>query len=112
MTLRQEQSAFALDVMKLFAWLNDAGYEWTFGEAYRTPEQQQIHLQAGRSKTMNSFHLRRLAIDLYIFQSGRLLTAKEEMQPIGDAWERISSKNKWGGNWSSFVDLPHFERRI
>lgn len=111
MSLREEQSAFSLDVMQLFVWLHEHGYDWTFGEAQRTPEQQKIYVDTGRSKTMNSFHLKRLAIDLFIFQAGRLLTTKEEMQRIGDAWERMSSKNSWGGNWNSFKDIPHFERR-
>ena len=110
MSLREEQSTFALDVMRLFIWLHDNGYDWTFGEAQRTAEQQKIYVDTGRSKTMNSFHLKRLAIDLFIFKGGRLLATKEEMQPVGDAWERMSTKNKWGGNWQ-FKDIPHFERR-
>lgn len=111
MTLRQEQSAFATDLMRLFVWMHDKGYEWTFGEAFRTAEQQAIYMKTGRSKTMNSYHLRRLAIDLNVFRDGRLLATKEEMQPIGDAWEQMGSRNKWGGNWK-FLDIPHFERRI
>lgn len=110
MSLRQEQSLFASDVMRLFVWLTEHGYEWTLGEAQRPVEMQKIYVETGRSKTMDGFHLKRLAIDLFIFKDGRLLATKEEMQPIGDAWERMSEKNRWGGNWK-FKDIPHFERR-
>jgi hypothetical protein len=24
----------------------------------------------------------------------------------------LNSKNSWGGNWKSFKDIPHFERRV
>lgn len=111
MSLRKQQSIFAADVMKLFVWLYDNGYEWTFGEAARTPEQQKIYVETGRSKTFNSFHLKRLAIDLFIFKNGKLLSTKEEMQPIGNAWESMAAENSWGGNWK-FLDIPHFERTV
>ena len=26
-------------------------------------------------------------------------------------WESLNQKNSWGGNWASFKDVPHFERR-
>lgn len=110
MTLREQQSAFAVDVMRLFSWLHDNGYQWTLGEAHRTVEQQQIYMRTGRSKTMNSFHLKRLAIDLFVFKDGRLLATKEEMQPVGNQWESMCASNQWGGNWT-FKDVPHFERR-
>ena len=112
MSLRQEQCAFTVDCMKLFVWLYEHSYEWSFGEAWRTPEQQAIYLQAGKSKTMNSFHLKRLAIDLNIFKDGRLLATKEEMQTIGNAWESMCAQNTWGGNWKNFKDIPHFERTV
>lgn len=110
MSLRQEQSKFGESVMQLFLWLHEHGYEWTFGEAQRTAEQQQVYVRTGRSQTMNSYHLKRLAIDLFIFKDGQLLTTKDEMQAVGDAWEKMSDKNRWGGNWK-FKDIPHFERR-
>lgn len=111
MTLRQEQSLFAKDILKLLNWAFDNGYEVTFGEAQRSVEQQAIHVQQKRSKTMNSYHIKKLAFDLFFFSSGNLLASRTSMQPIGDYWESLSSKNSWGGNWNSFKDIPHFERR-
>lgn len=82
----------------------------TGGELYRTPEQQQIYVNTGRSKTMNSNHLRRCAIDLNFFMDGKIVWDKAQLSPLGSYWESLSPKNRWGGNFKSLVDVPHFER--
>jgi hypothetical protein len=112
MSLRKEQSQFSRDIVLLLTWASVEGYEYTFGEAQRTAEQQAIYVKAGRSQTFNSRHLRRLAMDIFFFKEGRYLSRKEEVQPIGNKWESLSAANQWGGNWDSFKDVPHFERRV
>lgn len=111
MRLRQEQSAFLLNVCKLIQFATEQGLELTGGELYRTLEQQKIYFDTGKSKTMNSNHLKRLAIDLWIFRDGKLIQDKETLQPLGDYWENLHPKNRWGGNFK-FVDMPHFERNV
>lgn len=112
LSLRQEQSIFAEDFVTFLSWLISEGYQFTFGEAQRPPEMQRIYVETGRSKTMDSLHLKRLAFDLFIFKDGRYLTSKEEVQFAGNKWESMGAKNSWGGNWKSFKDVPHFERRV
>lgn len=112
MTLRNEQSAFARDLVKLLHWAERQGYEYVLGEVQRTPEQQQIYVQTGRSKTMNSMHLKKCAADVFFFLNGNLLNTKEQMQSIGNEWEIMDAKNEWGGNWKSFKDIPHFQRSV
>jgi hypothetical protein len=107
----KEQFAFLLDLCKLVAYAAERGFSITMGEAFRTPEQQAIYVQTGRSKTLNSYHLKRLAQDLNFFLDGTLCYDREKLQPLGDYWESLDPKNSWGGNWGSFKDLPHFERR-
>lgn len=107
----KEQFAFLQDVMKLLAYAISLGFTITFGEALRTPEQQAIYVKSGRSHTMDSFHLKKRAIDLNFFLAGRLCYDKAKLQAVGDFWESLNPKNSWGGNWNSFKDLPHFERR-
>ncbi len=111
MTLREEQSAFLLDVCSLIRFIVEHGFEVTGGELFRTREQQKIYYNTGKSKTMHSNHLLRLAIDLNFFKDGELTYKKEDIQPIGEYWEGLHPKNKWGGNWK-FIDMPHFERNI
>ncbi len=112
MGLVKEQAAFLLDVCKLINHATEHGYVITAGELYRTLEQQQLYLKTGRSKTLNSNHLKRLAIDLNFFVNGKLTWDKKVLAPIGEYWESLSPKNRWGGNFKSLVDVPHFERSI
>jgi hypothetical protein len=112
MTLREEQAAFLLDITRLIQFATKAGFMVTGGELYRTPEQQQIYIKTGRSKTMNSNHLNRCAIDLNFFINGNLTYDRNILRPIGQYWESLNPKNSWGGNWKSFKDVPHFERRV
>jgi len=79
-----EQQAFLLDVAKLIVFCSKQGWVVTGGELWRTPEQQTIYVQTGRSKTMASNHLRRCAIDLNFFREGKLVYDKVALQPIGD----------------------------
>lgn len=112
MSLVNEQAAFLLDAGKLVQYATDQGFVVTGGELWRTPEQQKVYVQTGRSKTMASNHLRRLAIDLNFFKNGELIYDKNVLRPIGEYWESLNAANRWGGNFRSIVDVPHFERNI
>ncbi len=70
---------------------------------------------AGRSRTMKSQHLKRMAIDLNFYReqpdgSLDLVYSADALRPLGEFWESLDSANRWGGNWGSFKDIPHFER--
>ena len=79
---------------------------------FRTPEQQKIYYDTGKSKTMASNHLRRLAIDLNFLKGGSLVMDKAQLAPLGTFWESLHPTNRWGGNFASFTDVPHFERNV
>ena len=111
MTLRQAQSIFLLNVSKLIQYAFDNGFELTAGELFRSAEQQQIYVKMGRSKTMNSLHLSRLAVDFNIFKNGKLV-GKKESEPLGAYWESLHPLNSWGGNGIKLVDAPHFSMGI
>jgi len=116
MSLVEEQDLFLQHVAKLIDKAQELNLVISGGEMFRTIEQQKAHIKAGRSKTMNSQHLKRLAIDLNFFvrePSGKLkLTYDHEaVRQLGVFWERLDDANRWGGNWNSFKDTPHFERR-
>lgn len=112
MSLVAEQAAFLLDVCKLVQFATECGWVLTGGELFRTPEQQEIYLKTGRSKTMASNHLKRCAIDLNFFKDGKLVWDRTALAPLGEYWESLHSKNRWGGNFRSLVDVPHFERNV
>ena len=112
MSLVIEQAQFLMDVCKLVVFATKQGFVVTGGELFRTTEQQEIYMKTGRSKTMNSLHLKRCAIDLNFFKEGKLIYDIKALAPVGAYWESLNKKNSWGGNWKSFKDVPHFERRV
>lgn len=116
MTLMREQSAFLIHVAELIREADELGFSTVGGELYRTPEQQALHVKNGRDQTMQSQHLKRLAVDLNFFRDApdgtlKLTNDVEELRPLGEFWENLDPANRWGGNWSLFKDIPHFERR-
>jgi hypothetical protein len=112
MKLGQKQERFSRDVSLLLAFIYvKTDFEIRFGEAQRHALIQKHYLDTGRSKTMKSRHLDKLAVDLFFSRNGEMIWGKDELQLIGDYWESLSPENSWGGNWKSFKDTPHFERR-
>lgn len=112
MTNVEEQADFLQDVALLIQKAREMGFLVTGGELYRTPEQQEIYLKTGRSKTMNSMHLSRRAIDFNFFKDGKLCYDKNLLAPLGKYWESLNPLNSWGGNGIKLVDTPHFSRGI
>ena len=112
MSLVAEQYAFMLDVSKLIQFCASEGIVVTGGELHRTPEQQQIYVKTGKSKTSNSKHLERLAIDLNHFVDGMLCYDVAKLSKAGKYWESLSPKNSAGMFWKTFLDTPHYERRV
>ena len=101
------QAEFLLHVTKLLAFAYDRGYLVTLGEGFRTLEQQKLYYDRGLSRTMDSQHRKRLAVDLFFFQNGKQTYIYPE---LGIYWESLHPKNRWGGHFKNFQDVPHFER--
>lgn len=110
MTLRQKQSIFLFLVARLIIFANENGYELTFGEAYRTPEQAALNAKKGIG-IENSLHIKRLAIDLNLFKDGIYLSSSENHRFLGEWWEQQHMNCRWGGRWKDgnhyeFTELP------
>jgi hypothetical protein len=114
MNLNAEQNAFLGDVARLIEFVRntDNGMLISGGELYRTAEQEQIYVDSGRSNTMNSNHLRRLAIDLNFIQNGQIVSDKATLQKYGDYWVSLNPYNRAGMNFKSLPDYGHFERNV
>jgi hypothetical protein len=110
MTLSDEQWAFLQDVARLITFCAEHGMKLTGGELFRTVEQQKIYVDTGLSKTMDSKHLKRLAIDLNLFIDGKYRTDKEAFKLPAEYWASLSPKNVSGYDWG--WDFNHWERRI
>ena len=120
--LMEAQAEFLLNFCSLVDFATAQGFTVTAGELLRPVEMQKIYVETGRSKTMNSKHLQKLAGDLNFFlpsAEGKLvyICSVHQLEPLGRYWESLNPKNRWGGNfdmdWSredNFKDAPHFER--
>lgn len=119
MTLREKQSLFVFNIHKLIEWAYRNGFELTFGEAWRSEATQHIYVSTGKSKTLNSRHLQRLAVDFNIFRNGLLINSPVDIKPLGDFWVTLHTDNVWGGDWDrdnsvldeKFIDPYHFEMK-
>lgn len=112
MSLVKEQHAFLQDVAKLLVFGAQSNFILTGGELWRPQEMQEIYFKAGKSKTLTSNHTRRLAVDLNIFLPNMVLATLEQIRPLGAFWEALGPLNRWGGNFSTIKDGPHFERNV
>lgn len=119
MTLSEKQQVFTYNISHLIQWAFVHGFKLTFGEVYRTEQQQIIYVSTGRSKTMNSLHLKRLAVDFNIFKDGILLNDPKLIQPLGEYWMSLNTDNVWGGDFNrnhsvldeTFKDPYHFQMK-
>lgn len=129
MRILSKRELFSQDFEKLLAFCRNYSYGVTLGEAYRTQDQQNIYIENGRSKVKRSQHQKRLAIDLYIWETRNGVDRDildHEWKRIGAYWLSLSPKNRWGGNFGvkgmnrtrpraygakTGWDRWHFERR-
>ena len=128
MDLLSNQQKFTKDIALLIHKASTIGVKLTFGEAYRTIDQQLLYFYGvnirpedkrlsllstkPRSKTLHSNHLRRLAVDFNFFVNDILTYTDPKIEELGMYWERLDERNRWGGNFKGFYDAPHFERNI
>ena len=106
MNLGEKQRRFTELVSRLISWASDEGYELTFGEAYRTPEQAALNAAKG-SGISNSLHTLRLAIDLNLFLDGVYQKDSAAYEPLGEYWKSLDPEARWGGDFSR-PDGNHF----
>ncbi|PIB28913.1 hypothetical protein BFP77_08325 [Maribacter sp. 4U21] len=125
MKLSTKQQIFTLNIAKLILKANEMGILLTFGDAFRTQDQQYLYYKgltfikgmlakvSRKSWTMDGQHLKRLAVDFNHFLNGGadLTYKKEYLQELGDYWESLHPDNRWGGNFKKTIDTPHYEMR-
>ena len=102
MTLREKQSLFVELVAQLIIQAETMGYELTFSEAWRSPEEAARLAKAGKG-IKNSLHTQRLAIDFNLFKNGKYLSTTDAHRPLGEWWEAQSTDDytcAWGGRFT------------
>lgn len=126
MKLSEKQQIFAQNISKLIAWIfAQPGYSVTLGEVLRPEEMQLLYFEgytiskeanglhlvkaAKKSKTMNSQHLKKLAIDLNLFIDGIYQSGKEPYKPLAEYWKGLHPDNVAGYDWG--WDSNHFQMK-
>lgn len=79
------------------------------GEVKRPQEMQEIYLQHGKTKTINSKHLIQLAGDVNLFIDGSYITDREPYGPLAEYWKSLHPDNVAGYDWE--WDANHFEMK-
>lgn len=86
----------------------------------RTYEEQNALYAQGRTKSGQrvtnarggySWHNFGLAVDFGVFRGAAYLDAGREYTEIGKLARQVSGL-EWGGDWTSFKDLPHIQMRM
>ena len=82
-------------------------------EGLRTKSRQAYLLDAGKSRTMNSYHLTGHAVDIAPIVDGKVSWDWKFFHPMAAAMQKAADelgvKLTWGGSWKTFPDGPHFQ---
>lgn len=93
--------------------IKETTIDFTVTEGLRTPERQQKLVNDGFSQTMKSKHLTGHAVDLVALVDGKVSWDKKHYPEIARAMKKAADeqqvKIRWGGDFKSFFDGPHFE---
>lgn len=117
-TLTEQQCDFTFALSRLIDWVVVfTPYMVKIQELNRTIEQQREYVRTGKSKTMKSKHLDKLAVDLVLFKDGKVITEGEPFRVIGRYWEKLGTNHVWGGSWGETTkkvgwDSGHFQAGV
>ena len=82
-------------------------------EGLRTKERQAYLLDAGKSRTMNSYHLTGHAVDIAPIVDGKVSWEWKFFHPMIAAMKQAANelgvKITAGADWKTFPDGPHFQ---
>jgi hypothetical protein len=91
------QCAFTHALALLILEAERLGYQVKVQELNRDLETQKKYVAEGKSKTLDSRHLDKLAADIVLFRAGSLVEDQEAFRPLGVYWESLGGR--WGGRF-------------
>lgn len=102
------------DLVKVMNLARDKGAKFIVIEGLRSLERQRQLVAMGASQTMNSRHLTGHAVDVVPVDSNGKISWDWPLYHIiapiiKSAAEELDIPVKWGGDWVSFKDGPHWE---
>lgn len=91
----------------LIYYARSAGIPLVVTSARRSLVEQRQLVAAGRSRTLSSKHLAGKAFDVGFYGTVPDAVPASSWSYVGDLGKQLGLT--WGGDWSGFVDKPHFE---
>jgi hypothetical protein len=108
---------FLVNVGRLILKARELGIPFIIFTFHRSPEEQLVEFNAGRSRTKDGLHIKWLAIDgaLWDDMNKDGTVNKDEIRwsfdlrytTLGQYWESLGGV--WGGRWKDPCDPYHFE---
>lgn len=93
--------------------IKNTPYDFKITEGLRTVERQKELVKTGKSKTMNSYHLKGKAVDIAVLIDNKVTWDfkyyKEVASHIKEVAKKLGYVITWGGDWKTFKDGPHFQ---
>ncbi len=100
-----------VDVMKAAREMSAVPFEIT--EGLRTRERQAYLVKTGKSRTMNSYHLRGKAVDVVAMPGGKVSWDIADYRRINTAVQKAAKAAgltvTWGGSWKTIIDGVHWQ---
>lgn len=109
-SLGRQQEEFTFNLARFLIAARGQGFFPRLREVQRTFDQQKIYFDQGKSRTLTgSYHLKSLAADIYFFKADGTEASEAEKTMLAKIWKELDPRCKWGGDFKSIVDMPHFE---
>jgi hypothetical protein len=105
--LLKAQMDFVRCTGELIAWAYANGWQLTYGEAERAPEQAKLMFTQGKG-TLTSLHMQRLAVDFNLFKDGVYMPTSDAHKPLGTYWKSRHPLARWGGDFKPRPDGNHY----
>lgn len=100
-----------VDIMKTA--ITNSPYDFKITCGVRSLSEQKRLFAQGKTKTLNSYHLRGKAVDIAIIVNKKITwnfeLYKEVANHIKEAAKKLGYRITWGGDFKTFKDGVHFQ---
>lgn len=101
------------DLVRVITKADEMGARFVVTEGLRSLQRQRMLVDTGKSRTLKSRHLSGHAVDVVPEIAGGISWEPDDFRPLAakikEAAAACNVPIEWGGDWKSFIDMPHFQ---